>query len=229
MNNTGDNMPRVDLLIFDLDGTLVDSRQDLAAAVNQTLAFFNLPPLSTEMVVKYVGDGVNKLLERSLADPEPARVEEAVKIFREYYSQHLLDHSDLYPGVRQALSRLVGRQMAVVTNKPTEFSERILQGLGVREFFSLVLGGDAVSEMKPSPAPIVEVLERLEINKDAAVMIGDSRGDIVAGREAGVWTCWVSWGFRTREEVEGIQPDFVAAEPVDWVRLFDSDQGSSRD
>lgn len=213
-------MPQVDLLIFDLDGTLVDSRHDLTFAVNQTLRKFGLPPLSLQTVVAYVGDGVHNLMRRALGGSQPRDVEEAVQVFRRIYSEHLLDHSRLYPGIAEALDALQGRRKAVVTNKPMEFSDRILRGLGVRHLFALVLGGDAVEQMKPDPAPVLETLRRLCTPADRAVMIGDSRTDLTAGRNAGTRTCWVAWGFRGLDEIIDLQPDIIAREPSDLVRWF---------
>ncbi len=221
-------MPQVDLLIFDLDGTLVDSRQDLTFCVNQTLVRYHRPPLSQETVVRYVGDGIHKLMERAIPDADADFIAEAVEAFRRCYSEHLLDHSVLYPGIREALSQLKDRRMAVVTNKPTAFAERILAGLDVRQLFPVILGGDAVQEMKPSPLPLLEVMERLHVSPKRTAMIGDSKGDVVAGRQAGVWTCWVSWGFRAQGDLQGVEPDFVAHAPADLVRLFGEQEGEGR-
>src|SRR3972149_1085297 len=149
----------IDLLIFDLDGTLVDTRADLTAAVNHTLEKLALPPLSMEQVCRYVGDGLETLLSRALGLQHGDLVDNAVRLFRDYYGLHLLDRTRLYPGVRETLEHFRGKRKAIVTNKPLAFSERILAGLEIESHFEVILGGDSTVQRKPHPEPALKVTD----------------------------------------------------------------------
>lgn len=187
------------LVVFDLDGTLVDSSRDLAAAINATLARLapGAPQLPHEEVRSYIGDGARLLLSRSLAAaglPHPP--EEALPVFLEAYAGCLLDSTRLYPGVSEALEALAGRALAVLTNKPGALSRRLLEGLGVGSRFRQVLGGDEIVR-KPDPSGLLRLLEANGAAADAAVMVGDSSNDVRTARAAGVASIGVSWGFDT--------------------------------
>ncbi|MGA2081345.1 MAG: HAD-IA family hydrolase [Holophaga sp.] len=185
-----------DGVIFDLDGTLIDSRADLALAVNLTREELGLPPIPQEQVVGYVGEGVRKLLSRAL--PEcPDRLEEALAINRRHYRAHLLDRTRLYPGVRPALERLGGLdlRLMVVTNKPREFTDLILEGLGVAPYVSAVVGGGDGPRLKPDPAPLLLALERAGCGAPGSWMAGDHFTDLEAGRRAGLKRCYCRYGF----------------------------------
>jgi phosphoglycolate phosphatase len=182
---------------FDLDGTLIDSRADLAKAVNLTRADYGLPPLPVDVVAGYVGEGIRPLLARSLPG-WPGPLEEAVDIARRHYFEHLLDETALYPGVVDALQRLhdAGWKLAVVTNKPIHFVEPILHGLGLRAFFAALVGGDDGVALKPDPAPIRLAAERMGLTGLAGGwMIGDHHTDLEAGRRAGLRRCYCRVGF----------------------------------
>jgi len=185
------------LFLFDLDGTLIDSVPDIAASVNLALRRMQLGSLDTARVAEFVGDGVRKLIERSLrellrTEPEETRVIEAVELYQQEYSIHLLDSTRLYPGVAEALARLRWARMAVVSNKPEGFSRRILEALGVGACFCIVIGGDSIPERKPDPAPLHEAMRRCGAAAAEAVMVGDSVVDVRAGRAAGIFTCGIA-------------------------------------
>lgn len=195
-------------LLFDLDGTLVDSRRDLATALDRMLQELGLPPLGVEAVTRFVGDGARRLVERGLAVaqpdavPEESFVTEALTRFKAHYAQCLLATTRPYPNVVAVLEDFAALPKAVVTNKPTAFSEAILQGLGLRAHFVAVIGGDALPERKPHPAPVLAGLAACGVADPAdAVMIGDSPNDIRAGRAAGTRTCGVTYGFRAAHEL----------------------------
>jgi phosphoglycolate phosphatase len=185
--------------IFDLDGTLVDSRHDLATAVNLMRRDVGLTPLPLDLVVSFVGDGLRRLVERSLRDAAPGAVDvvRATALLREHYAAHLLDETCLYPGVRAGLEALVRQpcHLAIVTNKPTEPACRICQGLGIRVFFGLILGGDACERMKPDPLPLLRVLQATGAEAGASWMVGDNVTDLEAGRRAGLRRCFCRFGF----------------------------------
>jgi phosphoglycolate phosphatase len=185
--------------IFDLDGTLVDSRHDLATAVNLMRRDLGLSGLPLETVVSFVGDGIRRLVERSLRDAPgaAAEIERALALLRGHYAEHLLDQTILYPGVRLALEVLSRHpaHLAIVTNKPTEPARRICAGLGILRFFPHVLGGDACARSKPDPLPLLHVLDATGADPALSWMIGDNTTDMEAGRRAGLRRCFCRFGF----------------------------------
>ncbi|MDP3296768.1 MAG: HAD-IA family hydrolase [Thermodesulfovibrionia bacterium] len=196
------------LLIFDLDGTLADTSKDITDAVNYALKPFGVKPLSVSEIKAMVGSGITKLIESLIpGERDFSAKEEAVKRFLEYYSIHLLDYTKPYPQVKETLSKLGAYKKAVISNKREVLSKRVLEGIGLLKFFDIVLGSDSVSERKPSPVPIFELLKRFGVSKDEAVIIGDSNYDIEAGKAAGIKTIAVTYGYRDREVLKGA--DFI--------------------
>jgi len=198
------------LVVFDLDGTLIDASSDLATGVNSMLGRLapGCTPLPLEQVRRFIGDGARVLVARSLAAAGLATPpEEAVPVFLDAYARHLLDATRLYPGVVEVLDRLRPRTLAVLTNKPGPFSRTILEGLGVGDRFVRVYGGDEVPR-KPDPAGLLRLLEDTGYAAGEAVMVGDSANDVLTGRRVGVRTVGVLGGF---------DPDGLAAQPPDHV------------
>ena len=197
------------LLIFDLDGTLIDSRLDLVYSVNATLEHLGRAPLAHEVIESYVGNGVAALVHRALG---PCAFEEQVKhaqeFFLDYYRAHMLDNTVLYPGVREALEALGGRSMAVLTNKPVRFSEEILKGLDAARYFRFVYGGNSFSCKKPDPVGVQTLLRDLGASVNEAMMIGDSAVDVRTARNAGIWSCGVSYGLGL-ESMRADPPDLM--------------------
>jgi phosphoglycolate phosphatase len=189
----------LDLLIFDLDGTLVDSRLDLANAVNATRVHMGMEPLSNERVYTYVGNGAPVLIRRALGDAatEP-QVQEALEYFLEYYGAHDLDFTTLYPGVREALDRFrdAGKKMAVLTNKPVSMTGRIIDGLGVGGHFFRVYGGNSFEFKKPNPIGVEKLMEESGAAREETLMIGDSAVDVNTARNARIPCCGVTYGFQ---------------------------------
>jgi phosphoglycolate phosphatase len=199
-----------DLLIFDLDGTLIDSKRDLADSVNATRAHMGCPPLPDERVYSYVGNGAPVLIQRAFPGATHADLDRALRFFLDYYREHMLDATTLYPGVREALDRLHSAEvpLAVLTNKPVRFSIRLLEGLGLDMHFFRVYGGNSFEEKKPHPLAIHLLVEESGADRARTVMVGDSAVDVRTARNAQVQACGVSWGF---------QPETFAEAPPDYV------------
>jgi phosphoglycolate phosphatase len=186
----------IQLLIFDLDGTLVDSKLDLALSVNTMLAQMGLRPLAHEEIAGYVGHGVTTLIQRALGEAaRDDKVEKGLAIFLDYYRRHMLDNTVTYPGVREALEGLRDRRLAVLTNKPVRFSQEILSGLGVAHYFAYVYGGNSFAQKKPDPVGAVKLMDDTGVPRRQTLIIGDSDTDVLTGRNAGTWTCGVTYGF----------------------------------
>jgi phosphoglycolate phosphatase len=213
------------LLIFDLDGTLVDSRLDLIQSVNGMLQHFHRPELPGDAIASYVGDGAPMLVRRALGDPDDERfVQEALEYFLAYYRVHKLDNTQAYPGVKEALETLHNqngseRRMAVLSNKPVNPSRAIIDALGLGEFFIRVYGGNSFHTKKPDPMGVHTLLEETGIRSVEAIMIGDSSIDVITGRNADLWTCGVTYGFAPRT-LDDAPPDVLVDTPADLVQVF---------
>jgi phosphoglycolate phosphatase len=211
----------VELLIFDLDGTLIDSQQDLANSVNASRTHLGLGPISNELVYSYVGNGAPVLIRKSLGpDASDHDVQRALEYFLGFYREHMLDHTRLYPGVREALDRLreAGRKLAVLTNKPVRFSRELVAGLGLGGHFQQVYGGNSFEEKKPHPVGIQTLLGEMSLDPEAAIMVGDSSVDVRTARNAGVTACGVTFGFQPETFVEH-PPDFLVDEMGELAEL----------
>lgn len=211
-----------DLLIFDLDGTLIDSRLDLAHAVNATRAHLGMSPLEFDRVYSYVGNGAPVLIRRALGEQAAeAEVEEALEFFLEYYREHALDYTKLYPGIKESLDRLrgAGKQLAVLTNKPVRMSKSIVEGLGVADHFFQVYGGNSFDFKKPNPVGVEALMREAGVARERTIMIGDSGVDVNTAVNAGVMSCGVTYGFQP-ETLVNPAPDLLIhhmEELVDWV------------
>jgi phosphoglycolate phosphatase len=183
-------------VIYDLDGTLVDSRGDLADSVNAMLARLGLARHADALVWSFVGDGAERLIRRALGAANEHRFTEALPIWLEEYDARLLDKTRLYPGIAELL-RLPPLQRAVLTNKPGGFARRIVEGLGVAPAFAQVIGGDE-GPRKPDPANLLRICAAFSVSKEEVLLVGDSAVDLSTGRAAGVRVCAVSWGFGER-------------------------------
>lgn len=213
-------MKEIDLFIFDLDGTLIDSTLDIVNAVNHTLHALGEPPLTEEMISQYVGVGVLRLLRRCILREHLDRADEAVSIFRRYYKAHLVDHTTLYPGISEVLNHFSGKKKAVLTNKTEIFVRPILKGLGIKKQISYAIGANSKGVPKPSGAPVEKLLKRFRASPERTVIIGDSAVDVETGRLGGIATCGVTWGFHTRDELKQAGPDYTIDDPLELMDLF---------
>jgi phosphoglycolate phosphatase len=215
----------IKLLIFDLDGTLIDSRLDLIHSVNAMLRHCKRPELPGDVIASYVGDGAPVLVRRALGDPKhEADIKEALEYFLAYYRVHKLDHTHLYPGIKEMLSTVrnsngVQRRMAVLSNKPVVPSRAIVEALGLTEFFVHVYGGNSFPTKKPDPHGVLTILRDTKARPEETVMIGDSCVDVITGRNAGLWTCGVTYGFAPHTLCEA-PPDVTVDSPQELAELF---------
>jgi phosphoglycolate phosphatase len=216
---------KIRLLIFDLDGTLIDSRLDLTNSVNAMLRHYGRPELPSEVIATYIGDGAPMLVRRALGDPdEESFVQEALAYFLAYYKEHKLDSTYIYKGIPEALRALRHgnggeRKMAVLSNKPVNPSRAIIEALGLGEFFVQVYGGNSFHTKKPDPLGTQTLLAEAGARPEEALIIGDSGIDILTGRNAGVWTCGVTYGLAPHT-LEDAPPDVLLDSPQELAQLF---------
>ncbi len=216
------DLSSVRLLIFDLDGTLIDSRRDLADAVNATRMRFGLAPIEERLIASYVGDGAPVLIRRALG-PEASeeQLAQALQYFLEHYAAHKLDFTRPYPGVPEALESFArrGLKMAVLTNKPVRISRAILEGLGLDPYFFAVYGGNSFAQKKPHPIGVETLLQEAGVAAECALLVGDSAVDVRTARNAGVKACGVTYGFQP-ETLEQEPPDLVVDGLPELARLL---------
>ena len=198
-------------LVFDLDGTLIDSRRDITTAINRTRAELGLPPLALEAVVTMVGEGARRLVERAF--PElPERIDEILPRYAQLYWEVCLETTRLYPGIAEMLAALAGRYpLALLSNKGEALSRKILDGLGVAGRFREILGGDSLPTRKPDPAGLRILAERLGVPLARLLLIGDTWIDAETAKNAGCAFTLVEWGFPRPPHLDRIEADLRAA------------------
>ncbi|MDX2495869.1 MAG: HAD-IA family hydrolase [Desulfuromusa sp.] len=208
-------MKNINYLLFDLDGTLVDSVPDLTISLNLLRAELDCSPLAKEQVANIVGDGVTILVKRALGKElyQPAHRDR----FMQLYDEHLLDNTRCYPGIEELLDKYPADKMAIVTNKPYQLTMKLLDGLNLTRHFKMIVGGDSFAEKKPHPLPVIKALEGLSADPKQAVMIGDHHTDLYSGRDAGTATCFCAYGMG---HSNGLISDFHAEQSTDLLQLF---------
>jgi phosphoglycolate phosphatase len=212
----------IDLLIFDLDGTLIDSKLDLANAVNAARAHLGLEPLNLAVISTCVGYGAPILIRKALGgEATESDVARALEFFLDYYRCHALDSTRFYPGVRESLERLhrSGKRLAILTNKPAVISRTVIEGLRASALFFRVYGGDSFAWKKPDPAGIEQLMNEAGVGPGATIMVGDSVVDVETARNAGVLACGVRFGFAP-ETFDHVTPDLLVdrmEDLADWV------------
>jgi phosphoglycolate phosphatase len=223
---------RLKLLVFDLDGTLIDSARDLANSVNAALDHMGRPPLTEEIIASFVGNGAAMLVRQALAaenhiPPDEVHDEEiatAYSYFLEHYRAHLLDSTYAYEGVVETLKTLSGRfAMAVLTNKPVRPARRICEGLGMAECFRVIYGGDSFPLKKPDPMGLNAIIAEVGVRADETMMIGDSKVDVLTARNAGAWSLGCQFGFGPQNLHEEM-PDLLVDHASDWTAALASEK-----
>jgi phosphoglycolate phosphatase len=221
------NPNSIKLVIFDLDGTLIDSRLDLVHSVNAALRHIGRPELPDDVIASYVGDGAPILIQRALGGEsvDESVIRKGLEFFLSYYREHKLDHTTVYPGIAEALSTIQAssngtpRKMAVLSNKPVIPSRAIVEALGLGPFFSQIYGGNSFPTKKPDPEGALKLLRESDVQPEQAAIIGDSHVDIRTGRNAGLWTVGVTYGFATHT-LEEEPPDVLVDSPPEIAALF---------
>lgn len=214
-------MSRFRHLIFDLDGTLVDTQADLAAAANFMLEQLDLPPQSVDQVGRYIGHGARVLVERVLGAEHAHQTVHGFALFMQYYTEHLVDQSVVYPGIDRVLltAQSHGMILSVLTNKPEAPSRGILSGLGLMPFFGRLVGGDTLPTKKPHPHGVVYLQRSTEVSLVETLLIGDSSIDMETGQRAGISTCGVRWGFGP-EGLAEYAPEFMVDSAEELVAVI---------
>jgi phosphoglycolate phosphatase len=210
----------VRVLVFDLDGTLIDSALDLALAVAATLEFMKRPPISHEIIYSYVGNGAPTLIRKVLGpNASDEDCQRGLEHFLSYYREHMLDNTVTYPGVREGLAAMAQFPMAVLTNKPVRFSEKIIEGLGLAPYFKFIYGGNSFETKKPDPMGMQILLEDFGVTPREAMMIGDSEVDVQTARNANTWACGVTYGLGS-ERLAQHPPDVLLDSLVELPPLL---------
>ena len=202
-------MKKISLIVYDFDGTLVDTQADITASVNLALAEMNLNTLNQETISGNIGNGVVNLMTRSLMNSGCNDVETAVSLFRKHYNHHLLDQTTFYPNVREVVQHFSGKKNAILSNKPVAFIEKILKALNFLQHFDSILGGDSLDAQKPDPKGLQLLISKLNCPAKQVLMIGDSAIDIEAGKQAGVLTCGVTYGLGDPDSLRDAKPDYL--------------------
>jgi phosphoglycolate phosphatase len=206
-------------IIFDLDGTLIDSSVDITNALNYAMEPYPLKRLTREDTVKLVGEGITRLIEKIACDLDETGKADVAQRFITHYTEHVADFTREYPGVRETLESLVKYRKAVISNKRESLSKLVLEELGLLRYFSLVVGSDTTAERKPSPVPVLKALAELQAEPGEAVMVGDSNYDVDAGKAAGVMTVAVTYGYRPREVIA--HADHLIDRMIDLIPLLE--------
>jgi len=207
---------RIEAILFDLDGTLIDSAEDIGLALRKTLKEIGLEEYYPRNIRNYIGGGVKALLERTLGDKFK---EEYVELFRKFYLENPVVYTRPYEGIPEILSDLKnkGYRLAVVSNKLEELSREILKRIGLIDYFDFIAGGDTFPEKKPSSVPILKTLEIMGVEPSSSLIVGDTEADIVAGKEAGIKTALAKWGY---VKLNSVKPDFILNLPRDLVKIL---------
>ncbi|MFA5857694.1 MAG: HAD-IA family hydrolase [Elusimicrobiota bacterium] len=214
-------MKNIELLIFDLDGTLADTKPDVTDGVNYALKYFGCPSRTQDEVAASIGPGQDVMLKKSFGTFTKYDLNVAIKKFNEYYSVHYADKTYLFPGMMDMLKHYNNKRKAVVTNKLRKYSEPLLAKLGALDQFDIVVGMEDVEKCKPDPYPLLLVAKKYGIAPEKSVMVGDSPSDIQAGKAAGMFTVGLTFGMNPAEIVKSANPDYLLDDILQMLNIFE--------
>ena len=210
--------PYINVLIFDFDGVIIDSRDDIASAVEYSLKHFGRPPLPRDEIISYIGWGADNLIRSCFKGCDDEVIREAISFYKKYYLDNSVKETKLYKNVEETLDFFKGKKIALVTNKPEDISLSILDKLGVADRFNIVIGPESLKKLKPDPEGILKVLDAFGEDPKKTIMIGDTYTDVEAGKAAGTYTCGVTYGIGSTEDLLKASPDYIVD---DIIKLTD--------
>jgi|SRR5271157_2330658 len=213
-------MKHIELMIFDLDGTLVNSGGDIVASVNYTLKSLDIPTKSQEEILTFVGDGVNKMIERALGTDFQHLFERAINIFSDYYARHMLDTTCLYDSVVDVLDHFRDKKKVIITNKRRYFTLKMTDALGISKYFQEIIGADSTAYIKPDPRLFIPLLEKFHAVYNDTVVIGDGVNDITLGKNTGVLSCALLNGLTHRDILLALDPDYACEGLRELIKIF---------
>lgn len=200
---------KVNTIFFDIDGTLIDARQDIVNAMNHALRQMGFPEKSFGSIVSYVGTGVKDLVARSLDSDDAGLIDKAAGMYSDYYMAHPADKAYLYPHAKEILEYFKNKRKIILTNRYARFADAVLKALGIRDYFEDIIGGDDENCIKPSACVLDPYVARLGIAKPEALIVGDMAIDVETGKNSGIKTCWIRHGLGKAADVEPLKPDFT--------------------
>ena len=210
---------RYHAIIFDLDGTLVDTAPDVLQSANHTLRKLGMREITLEEARRSIGPGPDNFARIVLPEGQLHRYDEFIRLFRQHYRDHCLDTTRPFPGVPEVLEALVGVPKAVASNKPREYTQAILQALELSRHFDTVVGPEDVARVKPAPDMLLLAARRLGVDPAQTLMVGDTDNDVLAARSAGMPVCAVTWGYSPEEHLRSLHPDFLIDEPFQLLEI----------
>jgi 2-phosphoglycolate phosphatase len=211
-------MSKIRTVVFDLDGTLIDSSRDITAAVNATRKFFGLEPLTVHEVIGCIGSGVTTLIEKSIFSGGVTDMAKAREVLIKHYTEHLLEETVVYPGIAALIEELRGKyNLAIATNKPLNLTIETIKGIGLKEAFGAIGAPETTGQPKPETGMLEHISSEFATNPEETMMVGDSPVDIEVAKNFGCKACAVTWGYNVPEVLHGLKPDHVIHEPLDLL------------
>jgi phosphoglycolate phosphatase len=213
-------MRHADVLVFDLDGTLIASGVDIVASVNYTLSAMDRPTIPYDEMIEYIGDGVRKLIERALGNNSPADFGKAMEIFTSHYAEHMLDTTELYPAVRDVLFHFREKTKVIITNKRAQPTAKIIEAFRIGDSFAEIIGADSTPYMKPDPRILTPLMARYATVGERTIVIGDGPNDILLAKETGAVSCALLNGLTRPEALLALEPDYACNDLGEVMALF---------
>jgi len=209
-----------ELIIFDLDGTIANTLEDITSSVNEVLVNFNLPKLQLKKVRTLIGSGVPSLMQGALATNNKYKINKASRLFLSRYSNNLLKKTKLYSGILKLLNKVAPKKLAIVTNKPQIHTKELLDAFGIAKYFQIVYGGDTFKHKKPHPKPITNVLKILKVNNSNALLVGDGVNDILTAKAANIACASVGYGYCDKKELLALKPNYYFESVSELYKSF---------